>query len=284
MQNFRFTRLSILLTLCIVFTTGCSLYRLGLRYLDWAVVREARKTFDLSSEQSANLKNVVRGHMPWFRQQWVPKFTAAMAKFEQRSLSEAELAVEPIEAFIADVKQLRNELIDKLSPELSVLILTLSEKQLLHASKHFKEKNEKWTDLLAKSDEILEDKRRDKLADSVKSWYGTLADSQEDEICQLFGCKREDVLRSLRWSELTQSHMLSTFGTVKTSRDLVKALQSWSQTSMLPPSEHTAWQERNRLWPERLAKLDKLMTLKQRQKARQKFQEVREDLEWFSRQ
>ena len=263
----------------ILVSTSCSFLRVGLRYFDWFLVREATKTFNLTDSQKATFRELILKNGVWIRKSWTPNIVDLLEKLEPRA--ELGLTASDLNAFVLTAKALRAELAQRVAIELASLSLSLTQEQLQHAAGAFSVRNERFTDLLKLTDDRLKTKRRTKLLDSVEDWFGDLSSSQEEDVCRIFGCDRLSIERSLEWATVSQKYFLEIISTSKEPAALASLLVQWSRSSLMPESKQKSWDAEQDAWIERIVALDQIMTPTQRRKSRLKIAEIREDLHWF---
>lgn len=277
-------KLLLLVVVTAAIVTSCNFFRIGLRYAEWMIVREASKTFDLNDDQRAKLKAITKAEFTWIKQNWIPGVISASQELDQRWAD--GLSVTDHIWFEKEWVRLRESLGRHALPEIAKIAVTISTEQLGHGAIAFGKRNEKWGDLLKLTDEKLEKKRKAQLEDSIEDWYGGLTDIQIGKLCEIFGCVRKDVERILDGSLSFQGSLLELIRDERDEKKWSAKIIEWTvhPELMLPVTKRSSWLEFRKEQPQRLARLDEMMTLKQRSHAREKLRELIEDLKWFTAQ
>ncbi len=260
-------------------TSGCTLYRLALRYFDWVVVTETDSLFDLTNQQKAELKRLILTELPWIKQEIVRPIATGLLTFESKV--ESSPSVDDFIQLFSLAKEQRIYLVSRLGSHIAKQASTLSIDQIIHAEKELKEKNEKWTDLLELSDDKLYKKRRKKLISNLESWYGHLTDEQDELVCDIFMCTRSHIEISLSWSQRSVDYFIESLKEKRTKEIFITEVLRWSQDGVVPPESTVHWREFSQKWPERAWMFHTTTSPAQRKHFRQKLEDIRGDLEWF---
>lgn len=274
-------RLGSFFIIIVLMTCSCSVLRIALRYADWMIMREATKVFDLDDTQKAKLKSATTSELAWLKQAWVNEAIAFGEAVEERvadGLDEADQRWIDQESI-----RLRVKLAEHVLPALAPIAVTITPAQLTHAKQEFEKKNEKLNAQLALSDERLIAKRADKVEDGIEDWYGRLSDDQEATLCKIFDCSRKELERLVNTTNAFQDALLDLIANEHDPKKWTEKTIAWAAhpETVLNDSRRVTWLEFRKEQPLRLAKVDALMTKKQRDHAREKLRGLIEDLKWF---
>lgn len=263
------------------FVSSCSILRVTLRYADWIIVREAHKVFDLDAGQKNKLKAVVDSELVWIKKSWVPELIDLAKSMNVRAadgLDEADQVW-----FEQEWVKLRVTLAEHVIPQIAPIAVTITPKQLEHADKEFKDRGKKSDDLLALNDQKLQTKRATKLENGIEEWYGDLTDKQEGELCKIFACDRKDLERVRIQTLAFQDALFHLIASERNPETWSEKAILWAKKpeSVLEEPVRSEWLAFRKEQPRKLAALDALMTLKQRDHAREKLRGMVDDLIWF---
>lgn len=275
-------KLLLLVIVSAALVSSCSFLRLALRYAEWMIVRDTVKTFDLDDGQSAKLKTAVKSEIKWIKKEWLPGLITTAQELEQRWTD--GLSLDDHLWFEKDWIKRREVLARHGLPKLAPIAVTISVEQLGHAAIAFGKRNEKRGDLLKLDDSALEKKRKVQLEDTMEEWYGKLSDVQILQLCEIFGCGRSDVERIVNSAQLFQGRFLDLLRDERDETRWTATLIEWTNhpALMLPLPKRASWLEFRNGQAQRLARLDRIMTQKQRDHAKEKLHDLVEDLKWFA--
>lgn len=275
-------RLIALTLLIVTLVSSCSVLRVALRYADWMIVREANKVFDLDSSQKSKLKIVVDTELSWIKKNWVPELIALARQIDKKAID----GLDESDHIWLDKEwvKLRTRLAEHVVPSLAPIAVTINSEQLVHAKKEFKDRNKKWTDQAALSDQKLVAKRRSKVVENIEDWYGNLSDKQEEQLCEIFRCDRKELERLMASTNAFQDALIDLIANERDPKKWSAKAILWAAEpqSVLVEPHKSEWLAFRKEQPKRFAALDAMMTEKQRLHAREKLKSTIDDLEWFA--
>lgn len=161
---------ALILTITLLLS-GCSGFGFLFERLDWLIVWQLDRMFDLTSEQEAQLQPPSAEMREWLRSEGFPKvineFNHTIELWNDNQLQAAYDHIDHTS------KTLIAEFLVQLVPLVQTLSLSLTEDNAEHYRQYNKEKQEEWFEY-AESDESKADARIEQL----EGWFGHLSDQQ----------------------------------------------------------------------------------------------------------
>lgn len=164
-------RTSVLILLITLLVSGCSGFGLLFERLDWLMVWQLDRMFDLSAEQEERIQPKAAELREWLRNDGFPKvineFNYTLTLWNEGQLESAYNHMD------GTSKVLISDFLAQLVPVVQTLSLTLTEENAEHYRQYNNEKQEDWFEY-AESDESKAQERIEQL----ESWFGHLSDQQ----------------------------------------------------------------------------------------------------------
>lgn len=164
-------RATVLVLSITLLVSGCSGFGFLFERLDWLMVWQLDRMFDLSAEQEEQLQPKAAELREWLRNEGFPSaidgFNQTLTLWNNDQLEAAYNHMDNTS------KTLIDDFLVQLVPVVQTLSLTLTEENAEHYRQYNKEKQEDWFEY-AESDESKTDARIEQL----DSWFGHLSDQQ----------------------------------------------------------------------------------------------------------
>lgn len=162
---------SVLILTITLLLSGCSGFGFLFERLDWLIVWQLDRMFDLSSEQEERLQPNTVELREWLRNEGFPKVTGGLSHaLTLWNNGELDAAYD----YVDDrSKVLTSEFLIQLVPIVQTLSLTLTETNAEHYRQYTNDKQDDWFEY-AESDESKADARIEQL----EQWFGHLSDKQ----------------------------------------------------------------------------------------------------------
>lgn len=161
---------------------GCSSLSLY-RYADWIILWQADHYLDLTSDQRRDLSERLTPLLARHRREAIPQYEDFLIQIRQRF--ERGLTNQDMEWVFTTYDHLRNDLVNRVIADSSVLLASVSSGQLRTLETALQKDTSKATRLAqAPVPERLK-KRADETIDWVEDWLGSLSEDQETQIREL---------------------------------------------------------------------------------------------------
>lgn len=161
---------ALILTISLL-VSGCSGFGFLFERLDWLMVWQLDRMFDLSSEQEESLQPKAAELREWLRNEGFPNVIDEL--HQTLTLWESDQLEAAYNHMDNTSKVLIAEFLAQLVPTIQTLSLTLTEENAEYYRQYNQEKQEEWFEY-AESDESKADSR----IEQIERWFGHLSDQQ----------------------------------------------------------------------------------------------------------
>ncbi|MBQ46189.1 MAG: hypothetical protein CMP10_01610 [Zetaproteobacteria bacterium] len=170
----------VLLLMCFVLLSSCSMRQLIVRNIDYFLMREMDSYFDLTSEQYDIYRKKGGVHLEWFKQTQIPwiKTEVEIIRMAKEPLPPEFLRSVAEEKF----KKAWIAVCDRMAADAAVLFHSLTPAQLEHFEERLIEKSKLFSKLVElPPDDYLEEYRdiQDDGLDRMSDWVGSVTDEQK---------------------------------------------------------------------------------------------------------
>jgi hypothetical protein len=177
MRVFTWLRLAVTGLLAATLLGGCVI-RVVYNQLDWLALWYVEDYFDLDAAQEAQAKAIIARTLAWHRATELPKYATLSKKVL------AGIGTPPDPRFLADryaeIVELWDELLVRVSPEVAALLQTLSDEQVEELFARLAEKNEELAEDYSGGTAEERRKKQDKaISRAFRRFTGRLNDTQE---------------------------------------------------------------------------------------------------------
>lgn len=181
MQGYRAFSLRLSLLLLALVLAGCSAVRLGYANGDTFVYWWLNGYVDFTDDQKPWVKGHIDNLLAWHRKTQLKDYAQVLALVQQRlqqKVSSADVLSE-----YATVKKRALLVLDKATPELTELALSLQPQQIAHLEKKFAANNDKYRrEYLRGSLEERQERRYEQVMKHAEYWFGNFSDQQQAQI------------------------------------------------------------------------------------------------------
>ncbi len=280
--------LGLCFVLCFVATSfsGCSLRRMLYGHLDWVLLHQFDRFFDLDSEQKQALRKSIDETIAWYKRDRLPELIRLLKSVKEASDKQS---IEPgqLDEWLLTLDQHRKDLVIKMSPQLIPLALTLNAEQLSHFEKRLLDREKKRLKVLKKSGQEFDDALADHIEDigeSFSSWLGPLRKDQEQILAESLQLNRAVLEAQMDQRRRFRSYWLAQLA-AKNPDDLSRAFAAMTSQDRpelnevdrkILDEQRKAWR---RFWSLLIPSLDQKQWKKLAQFAGELSQELQEQME-----
>ena len=199
--------------------SGCAFKSIIYERLDWVVMYQLDSYLDMDKAQKAKFKPVVSEAIVWLKREKVPGAIATFEKLEAAARSKNYNDTMSL-ALTNELERIRVDLVKKYEAPIASLLLSLSDKQIQHMEKKFRNSNENLEDVLEEDAESEYKDLLKKQRKTLKEYYGELSSEQDRHFYENMRLTRELVARRLTERKRMQSYIVDNLK----SRDRTKIL------------------------------------------------------------
>lgn len=242
MQGYRVFSLKLSLVVLALVLAGCSAVRLGYANGDTVVYWWLNGYVDFTDDQKPWVKGHIDNLLAWHRKTQLKDYVEVLTQVQKRVQQKVTSA-----DVLADYNTLKKRallVLDKATPELTELALSLQPQQIAHLEKKFASNNDKYRrEYLRGSLEERQERRYEQVMKHAEYWFGNFSDQQQAQIRAASDARPVNyelwlAERMRRQQELLR--MLRKFQTERPAKDVAAAaLKSYIASS----SEHFTYSE-----------------------------------------
>lgn len=260
---------------------SCSMHKIIVKNLNWVVMREVNKYFDLSDEQYKYYREKSRAHLDWFKRTQIPWIIADLTKIQQ---AKEPLPSEYLTTIAEErVPKLWIALADRLADDGAHLFRSLNAEQFDHFEKKLVEDSEVFSKLAAlPPKEYTEEfhKLQKETINKMSDWVGDLTDEQKKKFRELTFVKQDQYQKETAiWIEIRREFVRQVKLKVASNDDVAKFLRHWARNPDIEGEKYRQYRKwrlsrQIALWVE----MEKTITPKQRAFRTQRMTELINDL------
>lgn len=266
----------------VVLMSGCAL-TFGYRHADWMITWQLDHYLDLTTRQRQEVTTRLRPLLARHRSEAIPQYEQFLLDVQQRV--SRGLTRDDLEWMYASYDRFRADLFDRAVPDASVLLTTVGERQVRYLEEAFhKEEKKAMRALQGPSSKRLE-ARTKKIISLAEDWLGSLS-SEQVAILSPYAQALPDTQPALWQYRLQRQqellHVLRRPASVEEmNRELRRIFVQPDQTT--PAAYREMVSELRSSLTRLLLETDRLLSVKQRQKAVASIQRLIDDLHGLSR-
>jgi len=160
--------------------SACST-KMAYNYLDWILEWYAGDLVTLDYDQEWQLRKALTNELDWHRKKQLPLYAEGLDHLKQAI--DNGLTVEELQKIYARQEQGLYELFIQITPSLSQLLATLSDKQVTELLENLEDQNQDLEEeYVDKPRQKLIELRIERLTDRVENWVGPLSNEQKQWI------------------------------------------------------------------------------------------------------
>jgi len=242
MQGYRAFSLRVSLLVLALVLAGCSAVRFGYANGDTFVYWWLNGYVDFTDDQKPWVKGHIDNLLAWHRKTQLKDYAQILARVQQR-LQQKVTSADVLSEY-ATVKKRALLVLDKATPELTELALSLQPQQIAHLEKKLASNNDKYRrEYLRGSLEERQERRYEQVMKHAEYWFGNFSEQQQAQIRAASDARPVNyelwlAERTRRQQELLR--MLRKFQTERPPKDIAAAaVKSYIAAS----SEHFTYSE-----------------------------------------
>lgn len=178
--------LFIILTIALLFCSGCSKVTIGYNNADWILRYKINDLTSFNSQQREEIHREVDNYMRWHRKNALPEYTLFFQGLYDAVQQDKQVQTEDITRIKGDSYKLYRKTVAPFILPAARLLNTLDSKQIEELGKSLAEMNrEQKEESLTGSDQAILEKRAERTLDFVEGLVGNLSSEQEDKIREM---------------------------------------------------------------------------------------------------
>jgi len=275
------TRLLLVLTVGLL-VSGCAL-SLSYRHADWLIEWQADHYFDLTSGQRRDLRSRTAGLLLRHRTEALPEYAVFLGELKERL--RRGLTPGDMEWAFASYDRFRGDLVERVLPDGSAFLTTVSEPQIRHVEKVLTREERKAGESFTGSSDARALARADKALALARKWIGPLQAWQAAQLRASVSALPD--IEQIWWESRRQrrQEFIALLRRPATEQNLVEALR---RIANVPGEQSGAARARvDREWRAGVTavilELDRLLTPVQRGRALSSIQDLIDDIRTLSR-
>ena len=267
--------------------TGCSLITLGYGRLPMVAQWRLDAMFELSAEQSRQVRPQLDRWLAWHRQSHMPQYAAMLQRWQ--ALAVQDLTPQQVCAEFQPIRQWADEAVQQLLPALVPIASSLTPAQIEHWGRHQTRKDEEF---LAEFGSIIKAsansnaasavnaKRLQRAIERAEMFYGPLTAAQRDWLAQRLARSTFDAQRVVQERQRRQADAVQAVQSIQAGANPLLTLQQvWQRNQQSPNPTYAAYSQRMvQDGCTQLAELHNQTTPEQRRMAVQKLQGFERDV------
>jgi len=277
-QNTWFKRL-VMASLALLLT-GCSLITLGYGRLPMVAQWRLDAMFELSAEQSRQVRPQLDRWLVWHRQSHMPQYAAMLQRWQ--TLAVQDLTPQQVCAEFEPIRQWADEAVQQLLPALVPIATSLTPAQIEHWGRHQARKDEEFLAEFGAgaNGNKVNDKRLQRAIERAEMFYGTLTPAQRDWFAQRLARSAFDAQRVVQERQRRQADAQQAVQSIQAGANPMLTLQQvWQRNQQSPNPTYAAYSQRMvQDGCTQLAELHNQTTPEQRRMAVQKLQGFERDI------
>jgi len=277
------------LLLVVVMLTGCSLLTLGYGRLPMLAQWRLDAMFELTAEQSRQVRPQLDRWLAWHRQTHMPQYAAMLQRWQ--TLAVQDLTPQQVCTEFEPIRQWADEAVQQLLPALVPIATSLTPAQMEHWGRHQARKDEEF---LAEFGNIVKAnlssngsnpsgvnaKRLQRAIERAEMFYGPLTPAQRESFAQRLARSAFDAQRVVQERQRRQADALEAVQSIQAGANPMLALQQvWQRNQQSPNPSYAAYSQRMvQDGCAQLAELHNQTIPEQRRRAVQKLQGFERDV------
>lgn len=179
--------LRVALVLLLAFALAGCLVRLAYSQADWLIAREVNQYVTLTDAQSDFFDERIDAQLQWHCRDEVPRYQTWFASLEAHAEKET-LSHEDLEARADDVESFVRTLAERIEPDATALLASLSDEQVEELLDNLQEQRAELREEFAEPDtETRRTERADRMEDRLRRFYGRLNAEQQARLQEWAG-------------------------------------------------------------------------------------------------
>jgi hypothetical protein len=163
--------------LLIIFTSlSCSTVKLGYNNADWLLPWIIDNYFELDGQQEEFVEEKIIHHLNWHRYTELPRYNDFIDEATPKIID--GLSSEEYDWVFNEIKFSYNQLIERILPDATELLLSLTPQQIDELENRIMEKNKERSSRPPQTEEERLVKRQDRIIDRMEDWFGYLTKEQ----------------------------------------------------------------------------------------------------------
>jgi hypothetical protein len=213
----------LIIPLLVVFLSSCFL-RLAYNNLDWILIWEIDKYFDLNDQQEDYLTKHLRRHLAWHRQREVQRYIGFLSAAKKKAND--GLTMDDLNWFFASFQNLKASLGSRLAGDAAGFLATVSTEQERFLQTVLSSENEQLAEQLGLTAQQRLDRRAERTVEFAERWLGDLSEQQVDYIVKLSDQLPDNSSQWLDYRKNRQRQFIEIVQSANT-RDVSNALREW---------------------------------------------------------
>jgi len=266
------------LLLLLLLVAGCSGTRVVYNQLDWVVVWQLKKYFDLDGDQQQELREIVGRQLAWHRETQLPRYAAFAANLE-RSVAQPP-GPEYFERRLAEMLVFWADFMAHAAPDAAAFLSSLSDRQVEQLFENIEKNNEELAEEYAgDTAAIRREKRERAIVRTVSGLTGRLTGAQQALVAD-YSDRMHDLSlawldRRREWQQEFRAALAVRHDTIELERRLAPLLVDPDRND--PPEYRALVEENQQIVFEMLAALAAELTPRQRERFQRRLRNYSRD-------
>jgi len=166
--------------LILIFIVSCSTIKLGYNNADWILPWMVDNYFELDEKQEEFVEERIAYHLEWHRYNELQRYTNFIDEAAPKIVD--GLTPDEYDWIINEIRTSYAQIIERILPDATDLLLSLSTAQINLLEEKINEKNKGRSERQQKTAEEKLEKRQKRIIEKMEDWFGVLSSDQQEKI------------------------------------------------------------------------------------------------------